>query len=57
MMEMETPLIIYGKGVKKGYCFDDLSVMEYDVASTMASLLGLEQPQPWFGRSLDQVFE
>lgn len=57
MMEMETPLIIYGKGVKKGYCFDDLSVMEYDVASTMASLLGLKQPQPWFGRSLDQVFE
>ncbi len=57
MMEMETPLIIYGKGVKKGYCFDDLSVMQYDVASTMASLLGLEQPQPWFGRSLDQVFE
>ena len=57
MMEMETPLIIYGKGVKKGYCFDDLSVMEYDVASTMAYLLGLQQPQPWFGRNLEQVFE
>ena len=57
MMEMETPLIIYGKGVKKGYCFDDLSVMQYDVASTMAALLGLEQPQPWFGRNLEQVFE
>ena len=57
MMEMETPLIIYGKGVKKGYCFDELSVMQFDVASTMAALLGLEQPQPWFGRNLEQVFE
>lgn len=57
MMEMETPLIIYGKGIKKGFCFDDLSVMEYDVASTMASLLGVEQPQPWFGRPLTQIFE
>ena len=57
MMEMETPLIIYGKGIKKGYCFDDISVMEYDVASTMADLLGLEQPQPWFGRPLWQVYE
>ena len=57
MMEMETPLIVYGKGVRKGHCFDDLSVMEYDVASTMAYLLGLEQPQPWFGRPLTQVFE
>ena len=57
MMEMETPFIIYGKGVKKGFCFDDLSVMEYDVASTMAWLLGLEQPQPWFGRPIEQAFE
>ena len=57
MMEMETPLIIYGKGIKKGYCFDDISVMQYDVASTMADLLGLEQPQPWFGRSLKCIFE
>ena len=57
MMEMETPLIVYGKGVKKGHCFDDLSVMEYDVASTMAWLLGVEQPQPWFGRPLTQIFE
>ena len=57
MEEMETPLIFYGRGVRKGYCFDDLSVMEYDVASTMAWLLGLEQPQPWFGRPLTQAFE
>ena len=57
MEEMETPWIIYGKGIKKDYCFDDLSVMQYDVASTMAALLGLEQPQPWFGRHLTQIFE
>jgi predicted AlkP superfamily pyrophosphatase or phosphodiesterase len=57
MMEMETPLILYGKGVKKGHCFDDLSVMEYDIASTMAWLLDLQQPQPWFGRPLTSLFE
>ena len=57
MMEMETPLIICGKGIRQGYCFDDLSVMQFDIASTMAALLGLEQPQPWFGRPLTQIFE
>ena len=57
MMEMETPLIIYGKGIKKGFCFDDVSVMQYDVASTMADLLGVEQPEPWFGRSIKCIFE
>ena len=57
MMEMETPLVVYGSGVRKGFCFDDLSVMQYDVASMMAYLLGLEQPQPWFGRPLTQIFE
>lgn len=56
MMEMETPLIISGKGVKKGYKIDE-SVMQYDVASTMAYILGLDQPQVWIGRPVRSAFK
>lgn len=56
MMEMETPFIIAGKSIKKGYCFDDVSMMQFDCASTLAKLLGLTQPQVWIGRSMP-VFE
>jgi len=56
MDEMETPFIILGKGVKKGYCFDDISMMQFDVASTIARIHALEQPQPWIGRPMP-VFE
>ncbi|MCM1066571.1 MAG: alkaline phosphatase [Muribaculaceae bacterium] len=56
MAEMETPFIIAGKGIKKGGEFQE-SMMQYDVASTMATILGLEQPQVWIGRPMTQVFE
>ena len=52
MQEMETPFIIAGKNVKKGYCFDDISMMQFDCASTLAKLLGLTQPQVWIGRPM-----
>lgn len=56
MQEMETPFIICGAGIKKGGEFTE-SMMQYDVASTMAALLGVEQPQVWIGRPMTQVFE
>ena len=56
MMEMETPFIISGMGVKKAGEFKE-SMMQYDVASTIACLLGLEQPQVWVGRPMKQVLE
>lgn len=56
MMEMETPFVITGKGIKAGGKFEE-SMMQYDVASTMAAILGLKQPQVWIGRSMDQVFK
>ena len=55
MMEMETPFIIAGKGIKKGGEFDE-SMMQYDVAPTIAEIFGLECPQVWVGRSMSQVF-
>lgn len=57
MLEMETPFIIAGKNVKKGLCFDDVSMMQFDVASTIAYIFGLEQPQVWIGRPMKNVFK
>ena len=39
MQEMETAFIISGKNIKKGLRFDDVSMMQYDVASTIASII------------------
>ena len=55
MVEMETVFIISGKNVKKGYHFTE-SMMQYDVASTIASIFCVEQPQVWIGRPMNQVF-
>lgn len=52
MQEMETPFIIAGKNIKKGYCFDDISMMQFDCASTVAKIFNLEQPQVWIGRPM-----
>lgn len=52
MMEMETPFIIAGKNIKKGYCFDDVSMMQFDCASTVAEIFNLKQPQVWIGRPM-----
>ena len=56
MREMQTPFIISGKNIKKGLEFHE-SMMQYDVASTIAYIFGLQQPQVWIGRPMTQVFE
>jgi len=56
MQEMETPFIISGKGVKSGYVFTE-SMMQFDVASTIAYIFNLKQPQVWIGRPMKQVFK
>lgn len=56
MNEMETPFIICGKGVKQGGEFRE-SMVQYDVAATIAYILGLEQPQVWTGRPMKQLFK
>lgn len=55
MEEMETAFIISGKDIKKGYNFTE-SMMQFDVASTIAWIFNLEQPQVWIGRPMKQVF-
>jgi predicted AlkP superfamily pyrophosphatase or phosphodiesterase len=53
--EMETPFIISGKNIKKGLNFDE-SMMQFDIAPTIAYIFRLEQPQVWTGRPMKQVF-
>lgn len=56
MQEMETPFIISGKNVKKGLEFHE-SMMQFDIASTIAHIFDLQQPQVWIGRPMTQVFK
>lgn len=57
IQEMETPFIISGKNIKRGLRFDDISMMQFDIASTIAYIFNLEQPQVWIGRPMKNVFK
>lgn len=56
LQEMETPFIIAGKNVKKGSSITE-SMVQYDVAATMAYIFNLRQPQVWTGRPLKHIFK
>ena len=51
MEEMETPFIISGPNIKSNFEMPE-SMMQFDVASTVAWIFGLQQPQVWIGRSI-----
>lgn len=53
---LQTPLFIWGKGIRKGHKIGVPSV-EMDVAATLAKLLGVEPLPYWTCRSIDEVFE
>lgn len=54
--EIRTPFIISGKNVwNKGEFLE--SMVQYDVAATIAYIFQLEQPQVWTGRAMKQVFK
>lgn len=56
MEEMQTPIVFYGKGIKKGHIIPE-STMVYDIAGTLAYMLDVEQPQVWIARPILSVFE
>ena len=56
MNEMQTPIVIYGKNVKKGFKIPE-STMVYDIAGTIAYLLDVQQPQVWIARPILSAFE
>lgn len=53
--EMETPFVIAGKGIRKGVEFEE-SMVQYDVAATVAEVFRLKRPQVWTGRPVMSVF-
>lgn len=55
MEHMETPFLIYGAGVEPGEITD--VVVNFDLAPTIAWVLGLEQPQAWRGVPVLSAFQ
>ena len=56
LAEMETPFVIAGPGVRQIGEFKS-DMMQYDVAATIAWLLGLKQPQRWVGRPVKEILK
>lgn len=56
MNEMQTPVVLWGKGIKKNHKLEQ-SVMIYDIASTVLSASHVPQPQVWIGRPISEAFE
>lgn len=52
--EVQIPFIISGAGIKKNHKITDTAIV-YDVASTIAKLLDLKQPQAWRGIPLQDA--
>lgn len=56
MDEMETPLVLFGKGVKRGHEITS-AVMRYDTAPTIAYIFGAACPDVWRGKPVREAFE
>lgn len=55
MLEMETPFVIWGKGIRKNHEIKD-PLLQYDIAATVAKIFHLTVPRSWRGIPID-VFE
>lgn len=53
---LQTPLFIWGKGIRKGHQIEAPTV-EMDVTATLAKLLGVKPLPHWTCRPVDEVFE
>jgi predicted AlkP superfamily pyrophosphatase or phosphodiesterase len=56
LQELETPFVIAGKNVRRSPEFEE-SMMQFDIAATIAYIFNLETPQVWIGRPMKQVFK
>ncbi|GHT41135.1 phosphodiesterase [Bacteroidia bacterium] len=55
LLEVETPFVISGAGIKKGHEIEGV-VIDYDFAATMAQIFNLQTPQAWRGKAIEEVF-
>lgn len=53
---LQTPLFVWGKGIRKGHQIA-VPCVEMDVTATLAKLLGVEQLPHWTCRPIDEIFE
>jgi predicted AlkP superfamily pyrophosphatase or phosphodiesterase len=56
MLHLETPFVLYGKNIKKGYVLE-YPMMQYDLPATLAYALGLRIPPEWRGRPMVEMFQ
>lgn len=56
LLDMESPLIICGKGIKNGYAIQE-PVVQYDIAPTVAYILGLKPYPYWRGKVISDIFQ
>ena len=56
MDEMNSPLVIFGPGVKRGHKIQS-SVVRYDTAPTITRIFGAENPAVWRGKAIEEIFE
>lgn len=54
--DMESPLVFFGKNVRAGHQLEE-PIVQYDIAATIAYILGLDIPQVWRGKPVRQAFE
>lgn len=55
MLHLETPFVLYGKNIRKGYVLE-FPMMQYDLPATLAYALGLRIPDAWRGRPMTAMF-
>lgn len=56
LVEVEIPWIISGPGIIQDQLLKS-AIITYDTAATIAYILGLEVPQAWRGKVVDEIFE
>lgn len=53
---LQTPLVVWGKGIRKGHQIA-VPCVEMDVTATLAKLLGIAPLPHWTCRPIDEIFE
>lgn len=56
LRDMESPLVIYGKKTRTHHQLDE-PIVQYDIAATIAYILGVDIPEAWRGKPVKQAFE
>ena len=56
MRHLETPFILFGKNIRKGYVLEE-PMMQYDLTATLAYALGVKIPKEWRGRPMKSMFK